>query len=112
MLFYFRHHGVVKFFPVHFLRVVFIYLHGLLQDFMYSLLVDHRCEYYWNVCERSGLGKYVFLEVLHGHGILLYEVPLVDHYHATLAVFLDEVEDVQVLGLDAFRCIDHEYADI
>ena len=45
-------------------------------------------------------------------GLLLHEIPLVDHYHQTLAVAVDYANDGQILGLNALGCVNDQEADV
>ena len=53
--------------------------------------------------------KYTFRQSV---AVLLEEIPFVDHDDAALAVPLDEIEDVHVLGLHSGGGVNHHYADV
>ncbi len=82
------------------------------QDIQDALLLKYGGEDDGDVVEGSKAGLQVFRVLLHGVHALFKEVPLVHHYHAALAVFLDYVEDVHVLSLHAKVGVYHEDAHI
>ena len=44
--------------------------------------------------------------------LILHEIPLVNHYHQTLVVLLNQLENIHILSLDASRGINHQDTDI
>ena len=67
-----------------------------------SLFGERRSEHDGEVGEGCETFPDGFLEALYGFlGLVFHEVPLVHHHHQSLAVALDERENVYVLRLDA-----------
>ena len=86
---------------------------GCLKYLEDALLGDSRGEDDGEVGKGSHALAYGTLESPDGHGSLVFhQVPLVDHHHQALVVFLYQLEDVHVLRLYAPGGIYHEYADI
>ena len=92
---------------------VLINLDGSLNHLIDALLGGGRCkddreiDKWGEAVADGGLEAADRLLALVGH-----QIPLVDAHHETLAVLLDERENVHILCLDATSRIDHEDADI
>ena len=86
-----------------------IHLLGGLEDLEDTLLgkgrgeddgeIDKRCHTF-----TDGIGKGVDDHLC----LIFHQIPLVDHYHKTLVVLLDELEDVHILRLDTTGGVKHQ----
>ena len=84
----------------------------LVEDVHDALFLEDGREDDRHVVERGDPGLQAFGILLHGMGVLLDGIPLVDDDDAGLLVFLDQVEDRHVLGFHAVLGVDHQDADV
>jgi len=106
-------HIFVEFGSLDYTTTILIDMSSGFDHLVYALLGDSRSEDDREVNERSKTRTNGLLHTTNRFLRLVgHDVPLVDTDHQSLAVLLDELEDIHVLCLDATGSINHKDADI
>ena len=92
---------------------VLINLHGVLQNFINTLLSQRRSIDNGKIDKRSKTCPYGIFESLNSLvRFIFYQIPLVDTNHQTLFIFLYQRKDIQILSFDTSCSIDHQNTNI